>query len=219
MSKSIARTALPLIMASTVLAGCAGGVQKSDWPVCAAVGALVGGAAGATQNGNVAGMAALGFGTTAGAYCWVHGKGNEQVARVAPPPPPPPAPAPVPAPAPLPKQEVITASDLHFAFDSAKINPRDQAQLDAIAARLRGEAASTRLSITGYTDSVGTPAYNLRLSERRAKSVSEYLIKAGVPAASIVSVKGLGESNPVATNETAEGRAQNRRVEIQIDRE
>lgn len=219
MSKSIARTALPLILASTVLAGCAGGVQKSDWPVCAAVGALVGGAAGATQSGNVAGMAALGIGTTAGAYCWVHGKGNEQVARMEPAPAPTPAPAPAPAPAPLPKQEVITARDLHFAFDSAAIDAQDRAQLDGIAGRLRGEAASTRLSITGHTDSKGTDAYNQRLSERRAKSVSNYLIQAGVPAASIVSVKGMGERQPIATNETAEGRATNRRVEIQIDRE
>lgn len=114
---------------------------------------------------------------------------------------------------------MITARDLHFAFDSAEVSPQDRAQLDGIAGRLRGEAASTRLSITGHTDSKGTDAYNQRLSERRAKSVSNYLIQAGVPAASVVSVKGMGERQPIATNETAEGRATNRRVEIQIDRE
>ena len=85
--------------------------------------------------------------------------------------------------------------------------------------RLKGEAASTRLSITGHTDSVGSDAYNQKLSERRANAVANYLIDAGVPSSIIVGVQGLGESQPVADNKTREGRAENRRVEILIKRE
>ncbi|MNO79789.1 Outer membrane porin F precursor [compost metagenome] len=109
--------------------------------------------------------------------------------------------------------------DLHFAFDSSKIDARDKDQLDTIASRLRGEAASTELNIAGHTDSVGTDAYNQTLSEKRANAVANYLVDAGVPASSIKSVSGYGESQPVADNKTSDGRAQNRRVEIQIKRE
>ena len=72
--------------------------------------------------------------------------------------------------------------------------------------------------MTGHTDSVGSDAYNKRLSEKRAHSVVEYLIHKGVPRAEFVSVTGMGESQPVADNKTAEGRAQNRRTEIKIER-
>ena len=92
-------------------------------------------------------------------------------------------------------------------------------QRNGIAERLKGEAASTRLSITGHTDSVGSDAYNQKLSERRANAVANYLIDAGVPSSIIVGVQGLGESQPVADNKTREGRAENRRVEILIKRE
>ncbi|TWI53055.1 outer membrane protein OmpA-like peptidoglycan-associated protein [Pseudomonas duriflava] len=212
---SIRRTVLPLALVGSVLTGCAG-VQKSDWPACAAIGAATGAAVGAIESSSYAGWGALAAGTTAGAYCYVHGQGEEQVAAIEPVAPPP---TPAPAPAPLPRQETIVVRDLHFAFDSAEISPSDRAQLDTVASRLKNEAASTRLSISGHTDSKGSDAYNQRLSERRAASVRNYLVQAGVPSASIVSVSGMGESQPVATNETAEGRAMNRRVEILIERE
>jgi outer membrane protein OmpA-like peptidoglycan-associated protein len=67
--------------------------------------------------------------------------------------------------------------------------------------------------VTGYTDSVGSDAYNLRLSERRANTVREALVAEGI-AADRITTKGMGESNPVASNDTAAGRAQNRRVDI-----
>ncbi|MGC1330236.1 OmpA family protein, partial [Pseudomonas sp.] len=78
--------------------------------------------------------------------------------------------------------------------------------------------STTQLTVTGHTDSVGKPGYNKKLSERRAHSVVDYLISVGIPRASFVSVSGAGESQPVADNKTADGRAQNRRVEIRIDR-
>jgi OmpA-OmpF porin, OOP family len=67
----------------------------------------------------------------------------------------------------------------------------------------------------GHTDAVGTDAYNQRLSERRAAAVKDYLVKGGI-SASRIETAGFGESRPVASNETAEGRAQNRRVELKI---
>jgi OOP family OmpA-OmpF porin len=68
---------------------------------------------------------------------------------------------------------------------------------------------------TGHTDSIGTEAYNQKLSERRANTVKQYLISKGVPADRIYA-EGKGELQPVASNKTREGRAQNRRVEIEI---
>ncbi|AGI23332.1 outer membrane protein [Pseudomonas sp. ATCC 13867] len=119
----------------------------------------------------------------------------------------------------MPKEETIVVRDLHFAFDSSKIDAQDKDKLDTIATRLKGEAATTELNIAGHTDSVGSDAYNQKLSERRAHAVTNYLVDAGVPASSIKSVEGYGESQPVADNKTKEGRAENRRVEIKITRQ
>jgi outer membrane protein OmpA-like peptidoglycan-associated protein len=75
-----------------------------------------------------------------------------------------------------------------------------------------------RLDVEGHTDSVGGDDYNQRLSERRGEVVRDYLIQQGMPASS-VTAKGLGKTQPVASNDTAEGRQQNRRVEIAISGE
>jgi hypothetical protein len=93
-----------------------------------------------------------------------------------------------------------------------------QERLNTIATRLKQEAPSARLSVTGHTDSVGSDSYNQKLSERRAHSVTDYLVEQGVPRSSFVSVVGAGETQPVADNATAEGRAMNRRTEIKIQR-
>ena len=71
------------------------------------------------------------------------------------------------------------------------------------------------MSVDGHTDSIGSDAYNQKLSVRRAQAVADYLEKGGI-AASRMTVKGFGESQPVASNDTAEGRAENRRVELKI---
>jgi outer membrane protein OmpA-like peptidoglycan-associated protein len=129
------------------------------------------------------------------------------------PPPPPPAPvaaAPPPTPAPIKKKIVLRG--VNFDFDKSNIRPDAVPILDEAAKTLK-EYGDVTVSVDGYTDSIGTEEYNQRLSVRRANAVKEYLEKQGV-AASRMTARGFGESNPVASNETAEGRAQNRRVEL-----
>ena len=74
-----------------------------------------------------------------------------------------------------------------------------------------------QVQIDGYTDSIGSQAYNLKLSERRAEFVKNYLIAHGVSASQIVAAKGYGKEDPKASNATADGRAQNRRVEFKVE--
>ena len=230
---SIIRTALPLVLLTSVLTGCAG-LQKTDWPTCAAVGGVIGAGLGATESSAWAGGGALFVGGMAAAYCWVHGDGDEDGDGVpdsrdkCPGTPkgvqvdadgcPPPAPAPVVEEAAVVKEEVIVIRDVHFQFDSAKLTPADKDVLNTIATRLKQESSSAQLTVTGHTDSVGSDAYNQKLSDRRAHSVVEYLISQGVPRSSFVTVTGAGESQPVADNKTADGRALNRRTEIKINR-
>jgi outer membrane protein OmpA-like peptidoglycan-associated protein len=209
-------------------------LQKTDWPTCAAVGGVTGAAIGATESSAYAGYGALLVGGMAGAYCWVHGdadedgdgvpdsrdkcpgtpKGVQVDANGCPPAPP----AAVVEEVVVAKEETIVIRDVHFQFDSAKLTAADKTKLDTIATRLKKEAPSAQLRVSGHTDSVGKDAYNQKLSEKRARSVTDYLISAGVPRSNFVSVTGAGESHPVADNKTAEGRALNRRVEIQINR-
>ena len=101
-----------------------------------------------------------------------------------------------------------------FAFDSAQLNPQFNSVLDKVAQTLV-EYDKTVIEVAGHTDSVGSDAYNQQLSERRANSVAAYLATRGVVNSRVVTV-GAGEAHPVASNETDEGRAQNRRVEITI---
>jgi OOP family OmpA-OmpF porin len=131
----------------------------------------------------------------------------------APPPPPPPPPPPV-APAPAPADDCgrIVLRGVNFAFDSAEIDPASSVVLDAAADQLR-ECPSVNVRVEGHTDSVGSDAYNQGLSERRAEGVQSHLISRGVAASRLTAV-GFGESQPVASNDTDEGRALNRRVEL-----
>ena len=99
---------------------------------------------------------------------------------------------------------------LNFAFDSSALTDSDKAQLDAAVAELK-RLNWTSGVIEGHTDSIGSDAYNQKLSERRAATVREYLIAQGI-AESRMAPTGFGESQPVADNKTAEGRAENRRV-------
>lgn len=101
-----------------------------------------------------------------------------------------------------------------FAFDSANLNPKFNPVLDKVAQTLV-EFDKTVIEVAGHTDSVGSDAYNQQLSERRANSVAAYLSGRGVSGARVVTI-GAGEAHPVASNDTEEGRAQNRRVEITI---
>jgi len=100
----------------------------------------------------------------------------------------------------------------NFAFDSAELTAEDKATLDGVAARLK-ELQFVEGTATGHTDNVGTAEYNQKLSERRAQAVVDYLAAKGVAPGRIKAI-GMGLTKPLASNDTAEGRAQNRRVTI-----
>ena len=129
-------------------------------------------------------------------------------AKVAPPPPPKPVAVP-----PAPKK-IIILRGVNFGFDSAKLTPEGRAVLDQHVDVLKKEP-NTTVEIAGHTDATGPEDYNKGLSERRAKSVMEYLISNGIPTENLRAV-GYGESNAIASNITREGRAANRRVEFRI---
>jgi outer membrane protein OmpA-like peptidoglycan-associated protein len=101
-----------------------------------------------------------------------------------------------------------------FAFNSSDINSQFYPVLDRVAATLT-EYDKTVIEVAGHTDSVGSDSYNQQLSERRANSVANYLSGRGVARTRVVTI-GAGEAHPVASNDTDEGRARNRRVEITI---
>ena len=103
--------------------------------------------------------------------------------------------------------------NLEFAFDSAELSINDMVQLDALVPILKNPKISfIGGKIDGYTDSTGSDSYNMGLSKRRADSVYKYLESKGVNLGSRFTTQGYGEADPVASNDTEEGRAQNRRV-------
>lgn len=110
--------------------------------------------------------------------------------------------------------KVTFDSGILFAFDSAKLSPTAKDNVSEMAETLK-KYEDTNIVIEGHTDDVGSNSYNKELSEKRADSVSDYLISLGVENARINEV-GYGENQPVATNETEQGRQLNRRVEIAI---
>jgi outer membrane protein OmpA-like peptidoglycan-associated protein len=127
-------------------------------------------------------------------------------------PPAPPKPLAPPPPPAVPKKEKIVLRQVHFGFDSYHIRPGDAAILDEAAATLSKHPDVT-VYVDGYCDSRGGVKYNLRLSERRAKAVARYLEHEGIPASRLIP-RGFGKTHFVAPNDTDEGRAQNRRVEL-----
>ncbi len=131
----------------------------------------------------------------------------------APPPPPPPPPAPAPAPKPV-TEKVTFAADVFFDFDKSILKPEGKAKLDDLVSKLKGIALEVIIAI-GHTDSIGSDAYNQKLSVRRAEAVKAYLVSKGIEPNRIYT-EGKGKSQPIADNRTAEGRAKNRRVEIEV---
>ncbi len=105
-------------------------------------------------------------------------------------------------------------SGITFATDSSSIDPQFRPTLDKVADVL-DRYNQTYVDVYGHTDSTGSDAYNQALSERRADSVASYLVSRGVESARLEAL-GYGETQPIASNDTVEGRAQNRRVEIKI---
>ncbi|KQP17866.1 outer membrane protein OmpA [Pseudorhodoferax sp. Leaf267] len=137
-----------------------------------------------------------------------------------------PAPAPSAAPAapgaapvaPVPQPPAATkvtyAADAFFDFDKSVLKPEGRAKLDDLVGKIKDINLEVIIAV-GHTDSVGSDAYNQRLSVRRSEAVKAYLVSKGVER-NRVYTEGKGEKQPVADNKTAEGRAKNRRVEIEV---
>lgn len=152
------------------------------------------------------------------------------VAKALPPPPPPEPAPPPPPPAPAPTcvapaglqvdancriiEQTLVVRAVDFEFNSAQLTAPARQTLDEVAASLVKQP-ELKIEIQGYTDSTGSPEYNLRLSQKRAESVRDYLMGKGVNPAALTA-KGFGVANPIATNKTTDGRAQNRRVAFQV---
>ncbi len=143
-------------------------------------------------------------------------KTEEAPAAVAPPPPPPPPPPPAPAPAPAAEVErVVLSGRALFPYDSAQLTGQGNREMTTLIEKLSSYSDIELIDVVGHADSRGAAEYNQGLSERRAETVKATLQGAfpNVP----VTASGLGETAPVASNDTAEGRRLNRRVEIRVE--
>jgi len=170
----------------------------------AAIGAIVGGKKGAGKGAAIGGVVGLIGGTAVGAYLDKQAREMESI---------------------IAEQDslrreqerltVVMASDILFAVDSASVAPGARPKLSQLGGVLNRYPRST-VQVVGHTDSTGSEEYNLALSQRRATSIANELIAAGV-SPSRISTRGFGESMPVASNANEAGRQQNRRVEIIVD--
>ena len=124
------------------------------------------------------------------------------------------APAPAPAPAVAVSSKVTYAADAFFDFDKSVIKPQGKAKLDDLTDKVKAINLEVIIAV-GHTDSVGSDAYNQKLSLRRSQAVKAYLVSKGIDKTRIYT-EGKGEKQPVADNKTKEGRAKNRRVEIEV---
>ncbi len=143
----------------------------------------------------------------------------KEVKKVEPPPvvvePPPVVVPPKPVAPPAPTAEKVTfAADALFDFDKSVLKPEGKAKIDDLVSKLRGVNLEVIIAV-GHTDSIGTDAYNQKLSIRRAEAVKAYLVSKSIES-NRVYTEGKGEKQPVADNKSAAGRAKNRRVEIEV---
>ena len=133
---------------------------------------------------------------------------------------PAPAPAPAARPAPAPAAPAVAATkvtyaaDAFFDFNKSALKPEGRAKLDDLVGKIKGISLEVIIAV-GHTDSVGSDAYNQKLSVKRAEAVKAYLVTKGIEK-NRVYTEGKGEKQPVADNKTSEGRAKNRRVEIEV---
>lgn len=140
---------------------------------------------------------------------------EETVAEeVAPPPPPPPPPPPAPE-APAKVEKVVLSGRALFPYDSAELTPQGDEEMGALISKLESYQDIELVDVVGHADSRGSLEYNQALSERRAETVKGKL-EASFPQVPITA-SGLGETAPVASNDTEEGRRLNRRVEIRVE--
>ncbi len=198
--------------------GCAS-MREREWGSCAVAGALIGGTAGGVTGGvavnnssddpdNANRGAAIGGGLVAGALLGAllgHAICDPMKAPPVPPPPPPPL-------APPPGTKLGELGAAHFDFDKANVKPAGAEILNGVVKTLK-DHPSVKVDVEGHTDSVGSDAYNLKLSEQRAQAVTNYLVRQGIDSSRLMT-KGYGKAKPVADNATAAGRAKNRRAEI-----
>ncbi|WP_223484080.1 OmpA family protein [Pseudomonas sp. A-RE-19] len=234
----LTRTVLPALLLGSLLTGCAthsdgtAPLNQRTWPICSVIGGLVGGGLGAIESGGwAAGGAALGI-LTGGLICYAqdgdedHDGVFDRRDRC----PDTPANTPVEhhgcplpqypvnvKPVEPPVSEVITLNgNVLFAYNQSTLTLEARSELDSLMAKLQSTDVVS-VKVVGHTDSQGSDAYNQKLSERRASSVAAYLLSQGLAPDKLTS-EGRGESQPVADNATEEGRAQNRRVELHINR-
>ena len=206
-----------LLLASATLVTVAGAQSVDNW-----------------RNGN----GELAWKNGAGDLCWrsnnwtpataAKGCDGAIVPQPAPAPVPAPAAAPAPAPAPAPAArpapapaapavaatKVTYAADAFFDFNKSALKPEGRAKLDDLVGKIKGISLEVIIAV-GHTDSVGSDAYNQKLSVKRAEAVKAYLVTKGIEK-NRVYTEGKGEKQPVADNKTSEGRAKNRRVEIEV---
>ena len=221
------RRIVALVVATVFVSACASMKGPNDPMRCAAMfgaAGAVGGGAGAydySRNHNDGAAVGIGIGSMVGGA--ILGYAVCALLQEEPPPPPPraaaepPPPPPPPPPAPAPPDPCtgrIVLRGVIFAFDSDEVTGASMATLDVAAETLR-ECPNVRTAVEGHTDSIGNDTYNQGLSQRRAESVSNYLSNRGVSPGQL-SAKGYGESRPIADNSTEDGRALNRRVELNL---
>jgi outer membrane protein OmpA-like peptidoglycan-associated protein len=205
---------LALALIACLLSSCA--TLQSMGPVtCGVIGSVIGGVGGAFAGVAAGGDNKVAPGILGGTLGWAGGAvagyylckkpkaATKQVAQA--------APAPAPA-KPDPCKEKVSLPGVNFDFDKATIRAEGEKVLGEWETRLE-QCSEVHVAINGYTDSIGSEAYNLKLSQRRADAVRGFLVNKGV-AASRLTTKGFGKADPVASNATPEGRAQNRRVEL-----
>jgi OOP family OmpA-OmpF porin len=123
--------------------------------------------------------------------------------------------APAAAPKTKPMRNVTIGGDAFFEVNKASFRKEAQPQLDKFAEQVRRVSSVEAVQITGHTDSTGATDYNQKLSEQRAATVKDFLVKNGVDPSKIT-ILGMGERSPLADNATKEGRAKNRRVEVMV---
>jgi len=214
------RTVAVGVLVVFLATGCA--LRDRRWGSCAVMGGILGAAVGGTTGGvatnnaqehatNEERGAGIGGGIVAGGLIGAL-LGHVICDPEKEAPPPPPAPAPPPPPAPRKAEPLVTLHGAQFDFNKATLKPSAKPVIDQ-AVKVMKDKPDLKVSVEGHTDSIGSATYNQKLSERRAMAVRDYMVSQGIDAARIT-VRGFGKSKPIATNDTEEGRAQNRRVEI-----